>query len=185
MKKMIAAFLLAAVLVFAAASSVFAAGSGLDMAKAAALDAAGRNAEDVVFTRTAAGFDDGRDVFEVRFMVPGEAKYVFEIDAETGTVLEKSMELWNMEDDLRYSGLPGYTGFASAPEISAQEAKSIALRDAGFIEPQVRFTACHEDREVGRVVFEIEFIGPNGMEYSYVISASDGRILDRDCGLFA
>lgn len=62
-------------------------------------------------------------------------------------------------------------------EITIEEAKSIALKDAGVTD--VTFIKEKRDYDDGRIVYEIEFIYDN-KEYDYEIEASSGRILKTD-----
>ena len=63
--------------------------------------------------------------------------------------------------------------------LTPEEAKAIALNYAGFTADQVRFTKCHEDRDDGRMVYEIEFFA-NGIEYDFDIDINTGRITEAD-----
>lgn len=62
-------------------------------------------------------------------------------------------------------------------EITIEEAKSIALKDAGVTD--VTFTKEKRDYDDGRAVYEIEFIHGN-TEYEYEIAVSGGSILKKD-----
>ena len=61
--------------------------------------------------------------------------------------------------------------------MTEEEARQIALAQAGFKAEDVRFTKCRMDRDDGRLVYEIEFV--NGtMEYEFDVDATSGRILE-------
>ncbi len=62
-------------------------------------------------------------------------------------------------------------------EITIEEAKSIALKDAGVT--NATFTKEKRDHDDGRAVYEIEFIYDN-KEYEYEIAVSGGSILKKD-----
>lgn len=64
-------------------------------------------------------------------------------------------------------------------EISLEQAKQIALDNAGFTADQVRFTEAKLDIDDGRREYDIEFWA-NNTEYSAEIRASDGFILSWD-----
>ena len=57
-------------------------------AVAAALEKAGKGKDEVVFTEIRRDHDDGREVYDIEFTVPGEAEYDYEIDAVTGEIRE-------------------------------------------------------------------------------------------------
>lgn len=68
---------------------------------------------------------------------------------------------------------------ANTDMISEQDAKAIALKDAGLKEEEVVFIKFHLDREHGRTEYEIEFVKDN-KEYDYDIDALTGEITSRD-----
>ena len=67
---------------------------------------------------------------------------------------------------------------ASGNAITLDEAKAIALKDAGFSESQVTIVRARQDYDDGRLEYEVEFYKDN-VEYDYEIS-STGTILSRD-----
>ena len=67
--------------------------------------------------------------------------------------------------------------FAEQKTLTKKEAVRIALEYTGLEEEQVRFTKIREERDDGRLVWEIEFVR-NGIEYD--IDARTGRILEAD-----
>ena len=67
--------------------TAFASEITIDDAKNMALEAAGYKEEDVIFKQVNKDLDDGRRIFEVDFFVPGEVKFEFDLDAETGMIL--------------------------------------------------------------------------------------------------
>ena len=66
-----------------------------------------------------------------------------------------------------------------AADISLEEAKSIALRDAGMTEGQVTFTKAVLDPDSGTAEYEIDFY-TDTVEYDYEINASTGSILEKE-----
>ncbi len=136
----------------------------LEEAKAIALDTFNLDAADVTYTKEKLKRDDGR--YEYDFvMQTTDAIYSVEIDANTGAATET--EIKNLT-----------TGTSTAGEdIGAAAAKEIALAKAGFAETEVTRLEVERDRENGVIVYEIEFYN-NGVEYSAVIRASDGAILE-------
>ena len=169
--------------VLGSAGSVLAAGITQEQAQETALKAAGVKEEDVIFKKSGTEFDDGREFFEVDFFIPGEMKYEYDIDAATGKILEQDSEIWDAEDDIEYAALIENTRketSAVSGEITEDQAKAIALKDAGFNENEVTFIKCRKDMDDGIEKFEIEFRTPDFMEYEYDIKVSDGTILERN-----
>lgn len=70
---------------------------------------------------------------------------------------------------------------AAGTVVTLEQAKSIALKDAGLT--QAEFTKAKQDYDDGRQVYEIEFRA-NGKEYEYDIESSTGRILKADTDLY-
>ena len=68
---------------------------------------------------------------------------------------------------------------AEQKALSPEEAKTIVLNYAGLTADQVTFTKCHEDRDDGRMVYEIEFYA-NGIEYDFDVDIYSGRITESD-----
>lgn len=66
-------------------------------------------------------------------------------------------------------------------KISYDEAKSIALKDAGLTAENVSFLRNELDRDDGILKYEVEFT-KDGVEYEYDINADSGEILwvDKD-----
>ena len=77
--------------------------------------------------------------------------------------------------------LTGCTVFATkeTAQITEEEAKSIALQDAGLTEEQVTGLQARLDRDDGRPVWEVEF-RQDGFEYDYTIHAESGKVLESD-----
>ena len=63
--------------------------------------------------------------------------------------------------------------------ITKDQAKSIALKDAGVSESATQFVWVKENYDDGRLVYEVEFYA-NGTEYDYDIDQVTGRILSSD-----
>ena len=68
---------------------------------------------------------------------------------------------------------------AEQKALTPEEAKTIVLNYAGLTADQVTFTKCWEDRDDGRLVYEIEFYA-NGIEYDFDVDLYTGRIVDSD-----
>lgn len=154
----------------------------LEEARAAALKSAGRSEDEVVFSKAKQTKDDGRQVFEIEFFVADEAEYEYQIDLESGTILEESYERWDEEAARAYDRL-SRNSEKSEPNVQAEglidleEAKAIALEQAGFTADQVTFKKAKQERDDGRLQYEIEFFVSGGTEYEYEIDASTGKVL--------
>ena len=186
MKKMI--ITLAAIAgAMAAATTVSAASISLEDAQKKALDAVGVKEEQVIFKTAETDEDDGRQIYEIDFFIPGELKYEFDIDINSGAIVEQDIDLWEADDDIEYADLIKAAkgeleteAEAVEGEISELQAKMIALKDAGFRADEVTITKCKRDLDDGVWQFEVELKTADGMEYDYEIKASDGKIVDRD-----
>ncbi len=153
---------------------------GLEAAKEIALSHVGLSENDVVFTETKEGRDNGEVVYDIEFFA-NEVEYDFEIDAISGTIREFD---YDMTDD--HSSGNGSnnapaptTAPASTEYIGLEAAKKIALSHANVSASEATFTKAKQDRDDGRVVYELEFFVGN-VEYEYEIDAISGRILDYD-----
>lgn len=139
---------------------------GVEDAKAAALSAAQVDSADAQFSVAELWDHDGEQYYEVDFTAGGQ-EYHYAIDAVTGTVIE--------------SGTGSATGSGSL--IGEDEAKRIALEDAGISESNASSLTVELDEDDGAVVYDVEFyVASTGTEYDYEINAADGTIrsLDHD-----
>ncbi len=194
MKKTMKAIMMGAMtgmMVFGTAAGVLAANVDLDTAKKTALEAVGVAEDQVIFKKAAQELDDGCEIFEIDFFVPHEVKYEFDIDANTGAVIDQEMDLWEADDDLEYASLMKDAGTAAAASeaeaaggITELQAKAIAVKDAGLDMASVTFTKCHRDIDDGTEQFELEFHTADFSEYEYDICVKDGRILDKGFDFF-
>ena len=139
-----------------------------ESARSIALADAGLSAGEVTFTKSKLDREDGKWVYEIEF-ITGDAEYEYEIDAATGAILEKSVE------GRKSSG--GSTG--SANYIGVDQAKAIALKNAGLAAGEVTFTKAKLEKDDGVRKYEIEF-RKGGTEYEYEIDAATGAILECD-----
>ena len=142
----------------------------LEGAKAVALADAGVKAADAVFRKSELEWKDGVKVYDIEFYT-SEAEYDYEIDASTGSVLDKSMELF--ENHVPSADLQGSAG----SYIGVDQAKAIAVSNSGFKAEDVIFTKTKLERDKGSVRYEVEFY-KDRMEYEYSIDAYTGSILE-------
>ncbi|MCD7944140.1 MAG: PepSY domain-containing protein, partial [Clostridia bacterium] len=143
----------------------------LASAKTIALANAGVAASDVTFTKAQETVDDGRTVYDIEFYT-SSAKYDYEIDALTGIILEKDVEIFTA------SGNDNSSSTSTTTYIGVDAATAIALADAGVSESDTTFTKARQDTDDGIVVYDIEFY-TTGYEYEYEINATTGVIIDK------
>ena len=153
------------------------------------LDETAPNADDpTFFFKTGMEYDDGMILFKAGSLIQNKMKFEFEFDARTGNLLHTEKENWKSEYDFEYADLlseeaaeaGSETADAALDQVTAETAKAVALDDAGFAENEVRMTKCEHDFDDGFEHFEVDFVGPDGMEYNYEISAADGSILFKE-----
>ncbi len=142
----------------------------LETVKALALADAGVKADTAVFTQSELEWEDGVKVYDIEFYT-SEAEYDYEINASTGAVLDKSMELF--ENHVPSADLQGSAG----SYIGVDQAKAIAVSNSGFKAEDVIFTKTKLERDKGSVRYEVEFY-KDRMEYEYSIDAYTGSILE-------
>lgn len=147
---------------------------GAEKAKSIALKDAGLKSSQVGFVKAKLDNDDGKPVYDIEFY-SGNTEYDYEIDAKTGKIREKDMDIENYT-------IPANTQKPSQSmkgNIGAEKAKNIALKDAGLKSNQVAFVKAKLDNDDGRVIYDIEFYS-NNVEYDYEIDAKTGKILEKD-----
>ena len=93
-------------------------------------------------------------------------EYDYEIDAKTGEILKAEKESDDGEPPIPDTG----------DTITADEAKSIALKHAGVKAEYAVFEKAEKNYDDGRLVYEVEFRSA-GYEYDYEIDAKTGEIL--------
>lgn len=140
----------------------------LDTAKAAALADAGVSASEAVFTKAKLDRDDGIAVYEIEFYTTA-GEYEYELDAATGAVLDRDIEMFQST----FAGQPaGGTSY-----IGVDQAKEAAVAHAGCHVADVVFTKAKLERDDGCTEYEIEFC-VNCVEWEYTIDAYTGAVLD-------
>ena len=141
----------------------------LEEAKKIALKDAGLKEKDATFVTAKADYDDGRKYYDVEFYYNG-MEYDYEISAESGRItdFDKDFEgrLPVVKEDKK----------ETADEITAEEAKKIALKHAGVKESEVTRLKAEKDRDDGVVKYDVEF-EKGRMEYDYEIHAETGKVL--------
>ena len=146
----------------------------LDIAKAAALKDAGLSESDVTFKKTELDNSHGTQVYDIEFYT-SDTKYDYEIDASNGTVLEKSIEQFQLQTPPTDSAINS----SGNDYIGIDRAKEIALNHARMNESDVQFAKAKLENDDGVVEYEIEFYFGR-TEYDYTIDAVSGNIIEYD-----
>ena len=152
---------------FAANSSYI----GVEKAKAIALKDA--KVSDVTFVKAKLDTEDGVKVYDVEFY-KGNVEYDYEIDAITGQIREKDLDIENYTIPQKKNKNKNSNNKAY---IGVDKAKKIALKDAGVSD--VIFVKVKLDYDDGVRVYDIEFYKDN-VEYDYEIDATTGKIREKD-----
>ena len=81
-----------------------------------------------------------------------------------------------------YIGLSGSNRPSWEGSLNEEEAKQIALSDAGVSEDDIAFIRIEKDRDDGIAVYDVEFMTNDFSEYDYEINAENGEIraMDQD-----
>lgn len=183
---------------------------GEEKAEEIALDDAGISREDALMQGTMLEYDGGQYVYDVEF-ASGGTSYDYDILAGDGTIVSSSREALKAPEEKEAEKAAEKKAREEAEEaaekrareeaeeeretrekeilalkeaggfITVDEAKAIALSDAGYEESGVimekaRFEKADEDDPAS---YEIEF-SAGGLEYEYSVDALTGKILERD-----
>ena len=162
---------------------------GIDAAKDAALKDAGISSENASFSTAGLDSKNGTFYYEINFS-DGNTEYLYDIDAMTGVVIEKSTAGEETAEETpaeSSAAAPASTDTSAAvstqvsgSSVSQDQAQSIALSHAGITEADTAYIRTEQDYSNGTPVFEVEFTSTNGTEYNYEIRISDGTILSYD-----
>ena len=148
---------------------------GQDAAKQAALSHAGLSASDATDWKVKREWDDGRLEYEIEFWC-GTDEYDYTIDGHSCAVLKHEVD-HHQEHDAPHHGGTGADTAAPSGDIGAAAAKAAALAHAGVTESQTTKMKVEQDRDDGRLEYEVEFdVGRT--EYEYTIDGVTGAILE-------
>ena len=148
---------------------------GQDAAKQAALSHAGLSASDATDWKVKREWDDGRLEYEIEFWC-GTDEYDYTIDGQSCAVLKHEVD-HHQEHDAPHHGGTGTDTAAPSGDIGAAAAKAAALAHAGVTESQTTKMKVEQDRDDGRLEYEVEFdVGRT--EYEYTIDGVTGAILE-------
>lgn len=156
---------------------------GVEDAKAAALSAAQVDSADAQFSVAELWDHDGEQYYEVDFTAGGQ-EYHYAIDAVTGMVIESGTGAAAQQSAAVQGGASTQQGTAGSGQIGEDEAKRIALEDAGVAEADTDYLQVHLDRDDGAEIYDVEFavFANDGSvtEYDYEIDAATGEIRSLD-----
>lgn len=160
---------------------------GIDAAKTIALEAAGVSESAAVFSTAGLDRQNGTDYYAVDFTANGRT-YAYDIDAVTGVIIDSSegqsqpaqaTDGGASADGTNSSANTSQSTDGSAA-ITEDQAREIALADAGLTAEEVTFLKTQLDRDDGRLVYDVEFYTADYTEYDYEIDAADGTVLSSD-----
>ena len=154
---------------------------GKDAAKEKALADAKVKAEDAGKVKAhLSKLEDGTVIFKVHFTA-NDKWYSYQIDALTGTVLDKSAEDAQEHAASKQHGKHGKAEDVAEPEnaVGKDAAKEAALKDAKLTEADAGKVKAHLSKlEDGTVIYKVHFTA-NDKWYSYQVDALTGTVLDK------
>lgn len=148
----------------------------LDEAKEIALKDAGLTADDVTFRKAYTDYDDGIKVYEIEFFT-ADTEYEYEIVVSDGRIYSRDKERISATTQKVSAATEKAT--QTQGSVTLDQAKKIALQDAGVSASDADFKKARQDYEDGIKVYDIEFYTTD-KEYEYEIRVSNGEILAKD-----
>lgn len=135
-------------------------------------------------------FDFDKGVYEVEVLYINDAVYEYKIDARTSTeggrIIYTDFKYFtngitddNNSNNSNNSSTNGSSNNATTASITVDEAKNIALTDAGLDINSIQFTREELEHDNHTLVYELEFYY-NNIEYDYEINATTGDIISYD-----
>ena len=144
-----------------------------------ALQHAGVNASDTLFSYAKLDYDDGRYEYDVEFYA-GNREYDYEIDAVTGNILAYDYDMesyFTPPVQQQQAATPQQAPAQNNAAVSIETAKQTALSHVpGATANNIRIKSDYDD---GRLVYEGKIIY-NALEYEFEISAATGDIIEWD-----
>lgn len=153
---------------------------GLERAKAIALADAGLSADGVTFCKAKLDKDGNHYEYDIEFYT-ATTEYDYEIDAISGTILEKDADIE------RYNGLDKQMPLYSASTqvgnyIDEAQVMAIALEHAGCKAEEISMLKLVLDYDDGYNIYDIEFCTGTA-NYDYEVDAASGTILTYNCAV--
>ena len=133
-------------------------------------------------------FDLDKGIYEVEVWYINDAAYEYKIDAKEGKIIYTDFKYFtnqnnssngNNNNNGNSNGQNSLNGVTAS--ITLDEAKNIAITNAGLDINNVQFTREELEHDNHTLVYELEFFS-NNIEYDYEINATTGDIIsfDRD-----
>ena len=115
-------------------------------------------------------------VYELEFYT-STTEYDYDVSATSGNIISRESEAF------RTGSQSGTQTTTSGTDVTLDEAKAIALADAGVSSSEVTYKKAKLDYDDGIKVYDIEFY-TSSREYEYEINASTGKIVSRSSEAF-
>ena len=130
------------------------------------------NKEDISFKEIELDLDDETKKYDVEFYY-NRVEYKYEVDAKNGNIIYSD---FNSNSNNTTSNTN--TTNNNKNYISEEEARDIALRDAGLNANEVTFTDIDLDLKNGNAIYEVDFES-NTQEYEYRIDGISKNIINK------
>ncbi|NQG97101.1 hypothetical protein HO675_03255 [Streptococcus suis] len=142
----------------------------MDAAKSIVLKDLGLNASQVRFK----DLDFEKGIYEID-LVANNVEYDYDVQASTGKIIKKkSKNLAPTKTTVKPAQPTQAKKTTVAVTISMEQAKTIALKDAGLTANKVRF----KEVELEKGVYEVDFVA-NNVEYNYDIDGITGKVINK------
>ncbi|HFU4115808.1 TPA: PepSY domain-containing protein [Streptococcus suis] len=142
----------------------------MDAAKSIVLKDLGLNASQVRFK----DLDFEKGIYEID-LVANNVEYDYDVQASTGKIIKKkSKTLTPTKTSVKTAQPTQAKKTTVAVTISTEQAKTIALKDAGLTANKVRF----KEVDLEKSVYEVDFVA-NNLEYEYDINGLTGKIIKK------
>ncbi|HFU4450095.1 TPA: PepSY domain-containing protein [Streptococcus suis] len=142
----------------------------MDAAKSIVLKDLGLNASQVRFK----DLDFEKGIYEID-LVANNVEYDYDVQASTGKIIKKkSKTLTPTKTSVKPAQPTQAKKTTVAVTISTEQAKTIALKDAGLTANKVRF----KEVDLEKSVYEVDFVA-NNLEYEYDINGLTGKIIKK------
>lgn len=140
------------------------------------------NGSDISFKEIELDLDGETKKYEVEFYY-NRIEYKYEIDAKSGNIIYSNFNNPNIDSNNNNNNNNSNEFNNNSNNninscISSEEAKNIALTDAGFNDSDVIFTDVEIDYYNGKLVYEIDFVN-NLLEYEYKIDCTSKVIISK------